>query len=486
MQPSGSSHQPLKHSRTPSQLSHQSHRSGAAGSGKHVGAWGLALLTFFNVSGGPWGSEPIVSACGPLPGFIMLLTMALLWGLPISLVTSELSSALPGNGGYVLWVDTAFGGFWGFQESFWSWGSCVVDNALYPVLAYETFQAMYKGAVTQPLSHGDEGENWWTAYFAKLALTLLFSAPVLFGKTEWVTKGMAVMVVLLLLPFCVLLPMVLWSGHLNWSLVLASRPAKQLDLVYLLHVAFWNFNGFDCASTCAGEVHDPGRAYPRGLLSALVVVVLVTALPLLVATARDVPPWQLWEVGWWSAIANQQAGYGMASWVVFSSLIGTFGMHAAVMWEDAWQLCGMAEQGLAPKWLAGRNKDLGTPENATILSMSVVCALIMFDFRAMVIIDNFFSVASGLLELAAFYQLRVHRPDLPRPFSVPWIGHEPWRVAAFLFLPGGLGLLVLLTSFDDGWSSVFMLVPFLVVGFIIPHFVPRRLGALSTLAADGC
>lgn len=70
---------------------------------RKVGACGLALLTFFNVSGGPWGTEPIVSYAGPLPGFIFLFSMALFWGLPMSLVTCEMSSALPNNGGYVLW-----------------------------------------------------------------------------------------------------------------------------------------------------------------------------------------------------------------------------------------------------------------------------------------------------------------------------------------------------------------------------------------------
>jgi len=476
------------HTRSASQMSGRSHGSQphrrgtpplaempAAGT-RSVGAMGLALLTFFNVSGGPWGSEPIVSACGPYPGFISLFVMAFLWGLPLCLITSELSSALPSNGGYVLWVDTAFGGFWGFQESFWSWGSCVVDNALYPVLAYETFQAMFKGSVTEPLNtHGSaQDENWWHAYFAKLFLTVLFSAPVLFGKTEWVTNGMMIMVVLLILPFLVLLPYVVATQPLVWSNLWQSRPKQDVDLVYLLHVAFWNFNGFDCASTCAGEVKDPGTSYPKGLLSALVVVTLVTALPLMVATARDVPPWEIWQVGWWSAIANQEAGYWAAVAVVLSSLIGTFGMHAAVLWEDAWQLCGMAEQGLAPKWLAGRNKTLGTPENATLLSMSMVMMLIMFDFKSMVIIDNFFSVASGLLELAAFYALRVSRPDLPRPFAVPFIGYSALGVGAFLFLPFAVGTLVLLTSFDNGWTSAAMLLPFLAIGFVIPSVYGRR------------
>ena len=46
----------------------------------------------------------------------------------------------PVNGGYSIWVTEAFGGFWGLQESYWSWFSGVVDNAVYPVLIYDGFK----------------------------------------------------------------------------------------------------------------------------------------------------------------------------------------------------------------------------------------------------------------------------------------------------------------------------------------------------------
>eukprot|EP00966_Prymnesium_polylepis_P315546 7291243-Prymnesium_polylepis.1 len=36
-------------------------------------------------------------------------------------MTAELTTALPYNGGYTVWVFTAFGTFWGVQESFLSW-----------------------------------------------------------------------------------------------------------------------------------------------------------------------------------------------------------------------------------------------------------------------------------------------------------------------------------------------------------------------------
>ena len=47
---------------------------------------------------------------------LALLIVPFFWGVPIGLLTSELSTLFPENGGYTLWVLQAFGEFWGFQE----------------------------------------------------------------------------------------------------------------------------------------------------------------------------------------------------------------------------------------------------------------------------------------------------------------------------------------------------------------------------------
>ena len=94
------------------------------------------MIIFFNVSGGPLGSESAIRHGGPLVGLSAFLAFALLYSLPQAAVTAELSTAFPDNGGYSLWVRAAFGDFWGVQQSYWSWVAGVVDNALYPVLLY--------------------------------------------------------------------------------------------------------------------------------------------------------------------------------------------------------------------------------------------------------------------------------------------------------------------------------------------------------------
>src|SRR5262249_13590517 len=93
--------------------------------------------------GGPYGLEDLVPAFGPGLALLLLLLTPLVWSLPVSLVMSELASAIPDEGGYITWVRRAFGPFWGFQVGWWSWIDSFVDVALYPTLFVESLRFWY-------------------------------------------------------------------------------------------------------------------------------------------------------------------------------------------------------------------------------------------------------------------------------------------------------------------------------------------------------
>uniref|UniRef100_A0A0A8Z972 Amino acid permease/ SLC12A domain-containing protein n=1 Tax=Arundo donax TaxID=35708 RepID=A0A0A8Z972_ARUDO len=94
----------------------------------------LVFLIFYEVSGGPFGIEDSVKAAGPLLAIVGFLLFALIWSIPEALITAEMGTMFPENGGYVVWVSSALGPFWGFQQGWAKWLSGVIDNALYPVL----------------------------------------------------------------------------------------------------------------------------------------------------------------------------------------------------------------------------------------------------------------------------------------------------------------------------------------------------------------
>ena len=65
---------------------------------------------------------------------LLLLVTPLIWSLPTALMIGELSSAIPAEGGYYVWVRRAAGPFWGFQEAWLSLAASVFDMAIYPTL----------------------------------------------------------------------------------------------------------------------------------------------------------------------------------------------------------------------------------------------------------------------------------------------------------------------------------------------------------------
>ncbi|KAK8472158.1 hypothetical protein PHAVU_002G128000 [Phaseolus vulgaris] len=94
----------------------------------------LVFLIFYEVSGGPFGVEDTVQAAGPLLALLGFLIFPLVWSIPEALITAELGTMFPENSGYVVWVSSALGPYWGFQQGWMKWLSGVIDNALYPVL----------------------------------------------------------------------------------------------------------------------------------------------------------------------------------------------------------------------------------------------------------------------------------------------------------------------------------------------------------------
>ena len=94
----------------------------------------LLILTFYSVSGGPFGVESAVGTAGAFYSLLGFVIMPVLWAIPEALITAELSTAYPESAGFVAWVEEAYGPRLGLIEGFLSWMSGVCDNSLYPVL----------------------------------------------------------------------------------------------------------------------------------------------------------------------------------------------------------------------------------------------------------------------------------------------------------------------------------------------------------------
>lgn len=363
----------------------------------------LVFLIFYEVSGGPFGVEDSVQAAGPLLALLGFLVFAIIWSVPEALITAEMGTMFPENGGYVVWVSSALGPFWGFQQGWVKWLSGVIDNALYPVL----FLDYLKSAIPAL-------EGGFPRIIAVLVLTAILTFMNYRGLTivGWVAILLGVFS---LLPFIVMgviaIPkiepsrwLIVDLGTVNWSLY--------------LNTLFWNLNYWDSISTLSGEVENPSRTLPKALFYALIMVVLGYIVPLLTGTGAIPVDREVWSDGYFADIAKILGGVWLRTWVLAAAALSNMGMFVAEMSSDSFQLLGMAEIGMLPSFFAKRSR-YGTPLTGILFSASGVILLSWLSFQEIVAAENYLYCFGMIMEFIAFVKLRIQHPTLPRPYKVP-------------------------------------------------------------------
>ncbi|CAK9153946.1 unnamed protein product [Ilex paraguariensis] len=370
---------------------------------KKVSVIPLVFLVFYGVSGGPFGVEDSVQAAGPLLALLGFLLFPFIWSVPEALITAELGTMFPENGGYVVWVSSALGPYWGFQQGWMKWLSGVIDNALYPILFldYLKFSVPY-------LAGG------FPRMIAVLVLTLALTYMNYRGLTivGWIA---VVLGVFSILPFVVMGFVAIPKLKLSrWFVV----DLRNVDWALYLNSLFWNLNYWDSISTLAGEVENPARTLPRALFYALILVVLGYFFPLLIGTGAIPLNRELWSDGFFADIAKLLGGLWLQLWVLGASALSNMGMFVAEMSSDSFQLLGMAEHGMLPECFAKRSR-YGTPLTGILFSASGVVLLSWLSFQEIIAAENFLYCFGMIMEFIAFVKLRMKYPAVYRPYRIP-------------------------------------------------------------------
>lgn len=412
----------------------------------------LIALIFFDVSGGPFGTEDAVRAGGPLLVIVGFIIFPLVWSVPEALITAEMATCFPENSGYVAWVTAAFGPFWGFQEGFWSWLSGVTDNSIYPVMLAANLQVLVPALA----------DGWPRTVFVvgmSLLLTYLnYRGLAVVGNTALTTTLFILLPFLLLTAFSVPHINVGNWVEVDWSAIKWGT---------FLNVMFWNLNYWDSVSTLAGEVDQPHKTFPKALGWAVVLVVAFYLVPTMAAlgVTTDMNDWSL---GYYGKVAEKVGGRWLALWVVLAAAASQIGQFQAEMSSDSYQLQGMAERGFLPRALAGRSSH-GTPTWGILLSALGVCCLAFFNFLEIVELLNAIYCLAELLEFAAFVWLRIKAPHLPRPYRIPL---PTWGVILMLLPASTLLLVVLFLPFINGnWVVVGCTLAAMVGGTVLYYLL---------------
>jgi amino acid transporter len=451
------------------------------------------------VAGGPYGAEPAVQAAGPLFALLGFLVFPFVWAVPESLVTAELSTAMPGNGGYVVWVDRAFGPFAGSLMGTWKYVCSAFSAAAFPALCSD-----YLARVAPAVSHG--GARVATIVTFNVALSFLNYTGLSVVGWSAVALGLAS-----LSPFLVMsgvaVPKI--RPH-RWAVT-----AGEKDWKLFLNTLFWNLNYWDSVSTMAGEVDRPGKTFPKALLSAVCMASLGYLLPLMAGTgATDSPP-EAWGNGYfadaagthpstgahtysthatrysrivmlysypviilarvtseffilqsWTCTSMQViAGKWLKYWIEVGAVLSSIGLYSASMSSAAYLLAGMADLGLLPPIFASRDRAFGTPWASIAVTGAIALGMSFSSFTSIVAASNFLYSLGMLLEFATFVWLRIRWPALPRPYRVPMgtVG-----VAAMCSVPSAFLVLVMAVA---GWKVYVTSAAFTLAGAAVSYVV---------------
>lgn len=420
----------------------------------------LAILVFYNVSGGPFGIEPSLRAGGAFYTILGFLILPFIWSIPEALVTAELGSAFKSSSGGVIWVQAAFGETAGAFCGYLGWIAGATDNAIYPSL----FLSYLAGSLDADMSQVER--------FIYVCIISIILSWLNFRGLEIVGTGSVVVCFIAMSPFVIMTLLGMskvdtskWfvkpEGGLNPSEIIdddfetSSGPLPLLFYGVLvrpfLNNMFWNLNSFDSAASFACEVVDVHRTYPRGIFVAVLLCFVFYIIPLLVTIGATDYAQHEWVDGKLGQAAKDIGGPWLGGWTVLAAGISNLALFEAELSADAYQLMGMAEQGYLPSVLKRRSK-YGTPTYGIIIGTIVIICFSVADFSQLLELLNVNYALALVLEYAAFVKLRYTNPNMERPYRVP----IPNWAAVLLVLPPilAIGILFLVAN----WVTYYFVI----------------------------
>ncbi|KAL2470016.1 putative polyamine transporter [Abeliophyllum distichum] len=366
----------------------------------------LIFLIYFEVAGGPYGEEPAVQAAGPLFAILGFLIFPFIWSIPEALITAELSTTFPGNGGFVIWADRAFGPFWGSLMGTWKFLSGVINIAAFPALCIDYLKRIF------PIF-----SSGLPRYLAILVSTLLLSFLNYTGLNI-VGYAAVVLAIVSLLPFILMSLIAIPQIRPHRWISLGQKGVKK-DWNLFFNTLFWNLNFWDNVSTMAGEVDNPQKTFPLALLCAVIFTCLGYIIPLIAVTGAISVDQSEWEAGFMAEAADMISGKWLKFWIEIGAILSTIGLFEAQLSSSAYQLLGMADLAFLPKFFAFRSKWFNTPWVGILLSTVVALGVSYMDYTDIISSANFLYSLGMLLEFASFLWLRRKFPTMKRPYRVP-------------------------------------------------------------------
>jgi amino acid transporter len=366
----------------------------------------LVFVMFSYTTGGPFGQEDMVTTSGPGMTLLYILILPLFWSIPVSLISAELMTIMPVEGGFYRWTRAAFGDFWGFLAGWWNWTASFSLGGVYAVL-FADYLKYYFPRMT-----------WWEHYLISLALIAALTWINVRG-IQMVGQVATVLEILIFLPVIAMIVM----GVLHWRYnpftpwVVPHQATFKIFGVGLA-LGLWLYSGYEQLSTLAEEVEDPQRSFPRAL--ALVVPLSIAAyfLPTFVGLG-SAGHWSEWHTGYFSQAANIIGGPVLGTTMTLAAAVCNVALLNSTILTTTRMPFAMAEDGYLPHALTRKHSRFGTPWLAIVVSAAIYSLLSWQSLGQLISVYVWLRSSTTVLTVLSGWKLRRSRPDLKRTFSVP-------------------------------------------------------------------
>jgi amino acid transporter len=373
--------------------------------------------------------------------FTWMMVFALVFFVPQALLFAELGTAFPQEGGPYLWTRLAFGHLAGAVNDFLYW----ITN---PVWIGGSLTASCIGGVVIFFNHGNSLSTTMTYVVALVFVWItIVSAIASFRYGKWLPTAGAFARFLVLGLFTI--TVAIYAGkHGVHGLGAGSYKPSASGFVLLIGVLLFNFVGFELPSSAGEEMINPQRDVPFSIARSAIGSVILYALPVL-GILIVLPNTAIQNFsGFASAMQDAFTVYGghvAADGTVTLSGVGTvLGDLCAILFiiclitsGATWimgsdrALAVSCYDGAGPRFLGVIDAKFGTPVRVNIFSGIVASGVVVLAteltngnaakyFGAVLGVTISTTLISYLLIYPALWKLRRSRPDVPRPFKMPF------------------------------------------------------------------
>ncbi|MFB6126532.1 MAG: APC family permease [Halolamina sp.] len=353
---------------------------------------------------------------------------------------AELAAAIPKSGGGYAFVREVFGDFASFGMGWMLWFAYMIAGALYALGFAPNFVELLSvyglapppdelGAVMVPgIGVGIDGS--FLLAFAAIGFLVALNAAstAASGSIETIFTAVKVSILIVFVAFGAAAP-AFSTAEFQPLFTGDGGPVSILPAMGLTFIAF---EGYDLITTVTEEVENPRENIPRAIFISLSVTVVVYLTVVVVAIGT---------LGAEGVAAAGEAGIARAATsfmptglpvirnggalIAFGAVFSTLTALNAVVIASSRVAFSMGREGQLVPSIGRIHPRFGTPFVAVLVSAVVMLGSVLLPTRIAGNVSSLFFLLSFVVVNAAVIRLRRSKPDLNRPYEMPFYPVPP-------------------------------------------------------------